>query len=153
MGHYTQPPPSADKQIALLKFRNPSGEGAVRHGKLTWRWKVQPTPFSRVYDARIEYSRHNAPKVFIESPNLLELANGRLIPHLYDQERIQICLYLPKTGEWSPHKIIADTIVPWTALWILFFEEWLISNEWKGGGVHPGEAGKQEDVSVPTNDY
>lgn len=153
MRHYTQPPPSVDKQFALLKIRNPSGKGAVRHGKLTWHWKVQPTPISRAYDGRIEYSMHSAPKVFIESPNLLEIANGRRIPHLYNHERIQICLYLPNAGEWSSHKFIADTIVPWTALWLLFFEEWLISDEWKGGGVHPGEAGKLEDVLASANDY
>jgi hypothetical protein len=33
------------------------------------------------------------------------------------------------------------TIVPWTALWLFYFEEWLISNDWKGGGVHPSSSG------------
>ncbi len=32
-----------------------------------------------------------------------------------------------------------QTIVPWTALWLFYFEEWLESNEWKGGGEHPGD--------------
>ncbi len=32
---------------------------------------------------------------------------------------------------------ISETIVPWVNLWLFFFEEWLISNDWKGGGVHP----------------
>ena len=30
-----------------------------------------------------------------------------------------------------------QTIVPWAILWLFYFEEWLISNEWKGGGLHP----------------
>ena len=30
-----------------------------------------------------------------------------------------------------------QTIVPWTALWLLYFEEWLFSDEWAGGGVYP----------------
>jgi hypothetical protein len=30
-----------------------------------------------------------------------------------------------------------QTIVPWAALWLFFFEEWLATDEWKGGGVHP----------------
>lgn len=29
------------------------------------------------------------------------------------------------------------TVVPWTLLWLFYFEEWLESNDWKGGGVHP----------------
>ncbi|MEZ5659385.1 MAG: hypothetical protein R3E83_12920 [Burkholderiaceae bacterium] len=32
---------------------------------------------------------------------------------------------------------IADTIVPWTYEWLFYFEEWLVSDEWKGGGRHP----------------
>ena len=27
-----------------------------------------------------------------------------------------------------------QTIVPWTALWLFYFEEWLTSDDWKGGG-------------------
>jgi hypothetical protein len=35
------------------------------------------------------------------------------------------------------------TIVPWAMLWLFYFEEWLSSSDWKGGGVHPGD--KHED--------
>jgi hypothetical protein len=34
---------------------------------------------------------------------------------------------------------IDQTIVPWAALWLFYFEEWLSSDQWKGGGEHPGE--------------
>lgn len=30
-------------------------------------------------------------------------------------------------------------IVPWTSLWLYFFEDWLATDEWKGGGKHPAE--------------
>ena len=42
---------------------------------------------------------------------------------------------------------IDQTIVPWTALWLFYFEEWLFSDEWKGGGEHPGGGN-----SVPLDD-
>ena len=32
---------------------------------------------------------------------------------------------------------IDQTIVPWTALWLFYFKEWLASDDWKGGGIHP----------------
>ena len=35
--------------------------------------------------------------------------------------------------------LIANTVVPWATLWLYFFEEWLVSDDWKGGGVHPNE--------------
>jgi hypothetical protein len=40
--------------------------------------------------------------------------------------------------------MLDQSIVPWTALWLFYFEEWLESNDWKGGGEHPGDAGKPE---------
>jgi len=30
-----------------------------------------------------------------------------------------------------------QTIVPWTSLWLFHLEEWLSSDDWKGGGEHP----------------
>ena len=27
-----------------------------------------------------------------------------------------------------------QTVVPWTSLWLFYFEDWLSSDEWKGGG-------------------
>jgi hypothetical protein len=32
---------------------------------------------------------------------------------------------------------ISDTIVPWAVLWLYYFEDWLATDEWKGGGKHP----------------
>jgi hypothetical protein len=30
-----------------------------------------------------------------------------------------------------------QTVVPWASLWLFYFEEWLASDVWKGGGIHP----------------
>ena len=32
---------------------------------------------------------------------------------------------------------IADTIVPWTAEWLVHYEIWLVTGEWYGGGDWP----------------
>jgi hypothetical protein len=32
---------------------------------------------------------------------------------------------------------IDKTIVPWCYLWLFYFEDWLATGEWKGGGIHP----------------
>jgi hypothetical protein len=29
--------------------------------------------------------------------------------------------------------------VPWAYLWLFYFEHWLATDEWQGGGKHPGE--------------
>jgi hypothetical protein len=31
------------------------------------------------------------------------------------------------------------TFVPWTATWLYYFEKWLVSDDWKGGGEHPSD--------------
>jgi hypothetical protein len=32
---------------------------------------------------------------------------------------------------------IAGTIICWTALWLFFYETWLITGEWEGEGEEP----------------
>jgi hypothetical protein len=96
----------------------------------------KPTPLSRSYKIKIEFNGR-IPKVFVVSPRIVDLAKGRKIPHLYSQENQQLCLYRPRYNQWNIDKKIVDTIVPWIYLWIYYFEIWLFSGEWKGGGEEP----------------
>ena len=129
---------TAAQQYFTLRI-NPAcqGQGRLRGNTLTWRFPVTPMPLSRQYDARIEYRQAKSPEVYIEAPNLVVLANGRKLPHVYDQSPTRLCLYLPGTGEWGAWMRLDQTAVPWTALWLLYFEGWLLTGEWLGGGLHP----------------
>lgn len=113
------------------------GAGTLGSGRLTWCYEARPTPLSRAYAIRIEFSQGGVPEVFVDAPDLVALADGRLLPHVYSQRPTRLCLYLPSSGEWHRGMLISRTFVPWTSLWLLYFEEWLTSNEWKGGGEHP----------------
>jgi len=62
--------------------------------------------------------------VFVDDPDLTIIAAGRRLPHVYEQKTSRLCLYLPRAHEWAN----------------CYFEEWLISDEWKGGGEHPCNA-------------
>lgn len=138
MSGYTPPPLSLAVQLASLRAQNAHGVGRVQRSKLTWQFDVQPTAVSRSYRLRLDYALHESPEIVVLEPRLSALAGDRRIPHLYDQVRGRLCLYLPGTGEWHDRRLLADTMVPWAALWLLYFEEWLATDEWKGGGVHPG---------------
>lgn len=72
----------------------------------------------------------------ISDPDLSQLAQGRELPHVY-KNPTRLCLYLPGSGEWLPSMRVDQTFVPWTATWLFYFEEWLHSDDWKGGGEHP----------------
>lgn len=73
------------------------------------------------------------PIVYVVDPPLRRYEN-KPIPHVFDLNTL--CLFLGK-HEWNPTLLIADTIVPWAAEWLVFYEVWLAIGEWLGGGVHP----------------
>jgi len=128
------------QQLLLLKAASRGqGTGSVRHGKLIWEYHDRPTPLSRSYRLRITYRHNGTPEVFVLEPHLPTLAGGRDLPHVYQQDPPRLCLYLPSNGEWSATMKISETIVPWSVLWLYYFEEWLSTDVWSGGGVHPKE--------------
>jgi hypothetical protein len=106
-------------------------------GRLTWEFDARPLPISRSYRLRIQYREGGTPDVVVIAPDLQVLAEGRTLPHVYEENPTRICLYMPGTGEWNPDKRIVGTIVPWAVLWLFYFEDWLITGEWSGGGEHP----------------
>ncbi|MGO9685863.1 MAG: hypothetical protein ACLPTZ_25385 [Beijerinckiaceae bacterium] len=77
-----------------------------------------------------------SPDVFVEAPDLNALAGGRALPHIY-HDPTRLCLYLPGKPEWAAWMRLDQTIVPWTLMWLFYFEDWLPSGEWRGGGEHP----------------
>lgn len=115
-----------------------AGTGHLGCGRLLWHYEAQPTVVSRPYKVRITYALDQQPQILVAAPNLIELAGpNRRLPHVYQQDPPILCLYRPAKREWTPFLRLDQTIVPWTSLWLFYFEEWLVSNEWKGGGEHP----------------
>jgi len=53
-----------------------------------------------------------------------------------------LCLFDSEARQWSSESAIAHTTIQWSSLWLSFFEGWLISGFWSGGGVHSVEAWK-----------
>ncbi len=125
------------RQLARLRAGSPAGQGEVRRASLAWQEWVSPSPLGRDYLVRVCYALGHPPATYVPTPSLADLAEGRPLPHVYSQETSQLCLYLPGCGQWHSSRFLADTIIPWAILWLYFFEEWLVSDEWKGGGEHP----------------
>jgi hypothetical protein len=144
---HRQPPLSVALQYSALRS-NPicAGVGRLVRGQLSWQYEVQPTLLSRAYTIQISYRIGGAPQVMVKKPDLVELARPRRIPHVYQQDPTILCLHLPSQREWTPRLRLDQYIVPWTAVWLFFFEEWLESDHWKGGGKHPGDADKPEQI-------
>ena len=87
------------------------------------------------------WSEAEPPEVFVEHPDLSLLAGGATLPHVYDQRPARLCLYLPGTGEFRQTDRPDLTILPWTQLWLVYFEDWLARGckDWQGDGEHPSD--------------
>ncbi len=105
---------------------------------MTWVGKVRPGPLSKEYTIKVVYRLRARPRVYVLSPTLMSDEEGEL-PHVYRERtgRTNLCLYFPKFQQWTPSMAIADTIVPWASLWLLYYEHWRATGTWLGGGVHP----------------
>ncbi len=97
----------------------------------TWRGILQPTEVSRQYEVAVSYRLGLIPEVRVQKPKLPPKA-----PHTYTDGTL--CLYYPSDWQWHGQRIIAHTIIPWTADWLFYYELWLDTGEWHGPEVSHG---------------
>lgn len=87
------------------------------------------------------------PICVVTEPDLCALAGTSSIPHIYRPDKhisgTRLCLFLPssqtdnKLSEWRSQQKISETLIPWASLWLFYFEQWLHTGHWEGGGKHP----------------
>ena len=71
---------------------------------------------------------------FINCGKLSVYENGKKVPHLYSNG--SLCLYYPEYQEWNYRDSWAETLIPWTSLWLFYYEIWKETGNWLGGGIH-----------------
>lgn len=129
-------------QLSVLDKYFPSGKTRFKtQTQLRWEMDVIPSPNSTTYRIRIDYTISKVPNIFVIDPPKLKRAEGQdKLPHVYSTVDQKICLYYPRIGEWKETMFIAKTLVPWASEWLFFYEIWVLTGEWKGGGIHhPGK--------------
>ncbi|MFN8418792.1 MAG: hypothetical protein U0528_06065 [Anaerolineae bacterium] len=77
------------------------------------------------YLIKVMYPFGEYPQVRVLSPDIRHDA-----PHTYRD--MTLCLYRPADESWTSAKLIANTIVPWTAEWLRYYEIWLNTGFWCG---------------------
>lgn len=133
-------PTMAQRAAELRGLRFPAA--VVRHSGRTLLFMagIAPGEFGRLYHCLFKVKPDSQqPDVIVLEPDLASLAGGRKIPHTYayDGKGTRLCLWWPKGRDWMPRMKFADTFIPWTAEWLHYFELWLATGEWSGGGEHP----------------
>ena len=104
-------------------------------GEAVWRGTFQPRQSSPLYRVAVRKRPGRAPRVNVMWPQLDPLA-----PHVYSDGRL--CLYWPEEWVWRESELIAETILPWTALWLYYYELWLDSGVWLGPSSHDAALSK-----------
>jgi hypothetical protein len=121
------------RQLTAIRAVLPAVSGVARHGQLDCVLPIQPSPASRVYTVRLRYQPSQRPRLTVTDPALELHSTADQLPHIYPGD--ELCLYYP--GEWDCSMSLATTIVPWIAEWLLYYELWLSTGQWTGGGRHP----------------
>ena len=124
---------SVHEQSAHLRQLYPNFDTQIRAGLLTSRGLLRPALLTAAYEVRIEYRAGSWPRVFVVEPELTARSESEPVPHVYGQN--EPCLFVP--GGWQGDRIIALTIIPGLSWWLMFYESWMVTGEWLGGGVHP----------------
>jgi hypothetical protein len=126
-------------QIMRMRMAHPSLRlAAWRAGRARWTGTLRPTDASFTYAIRIECRLGTRPRVYVTAPALVSRLEAE-IPHLHRDG--SLCLHLP--DEFNPTMLVAETIVPWAALWLYHYEVWHATGEWLGGGAHPRLPGRR----------
>jgi hypothetical protein len=127
-------PLTLDKQIYRMRLVCPWFKltDRRRQAEATWVGKVQPSALSSSYIVMIRARMGWNPEVRVLSPELLVREGAKSLPHVYGDG--SLCLHTP--GEWQPSQFIADVVVPWISSWLYFYEVWLATGSWLGGGTH-----------------
>jgi len=113
-----------------------------RRGGLVWNGTLQPTPDSPVYPIQIVHNPRRPPKVRVPGHDL-----DKACGHLYRGGTL--CLYWPEKWRWSPDKSMADTIVPWSAFWLYYYELWEATGRWWGPSSPHGLGPEESKGSWP----
>lgn len=118
-------------QTNNLKKLFPNSKFKSSHSCLIWIVELTPSEMSKTYEVRLTYKLGEKPVVEVINPKLI-IPEGKSLPHVFSGNKL--CLYL--ADEWRGDMLISNTIVPWISEWLLYYEIWLTTGEWLGGGVH-----------------
>jgi hypothetical protein len=97
--------------------------------RLVCRGSVRPTETSAAYRVELVYKPWNSPEVRILDPEINP--EGKL--HFYKNGTL--CLYDWREQPWQKKWHLADTVIPWTAEWVMYYELYLLTGKWLGASA------------------
>lgn len=108
----------------------------LHRDRLLCQGVITPLEGCESYHIKIEYNQGRIPRVYIVEPVIKPSSQY----HMYGNGCL--CLYDYREAPWSAKMKIHETIIPWTAEWLIFYELWKISGEWMGPAAPHGTGEK-----------
>ena len=103
------------------------------------------------YMIRLDYYAKRRPDVYVVSPEIdmscsLDIHTFGLKYHgAYKKELPHLCLTHYDSDKWNSSIMLTESYIPWAIEWTEFYELWLLTGIWYGGGIHPGEETKKDE--------
>ena len=145
--YFKTPVISLVKQKTALINNYKNSTCRIDNNELIWTGKIKPTSLSKEYTVLMCYKLRGIPKVWVYGDELENLESTDF-PHKYDidieNKMVRICLYT--NSEFDSSMYLANTIIPWTIEWLYYYEIWLVTGEWLGGGIHPEFGVEKEEL-------
>lgn len=100
------------------------------------------------YKIRLDYCVGQTPRIYLVTPEIdmsasLEIHTfGKKYHGSYKRELPQLCLTYHKYDKWDSSVLLTQSFIPWSIEWTEFYELWLMTGKWYGGGVHLGDEKK-----------
>jgi hypothetical protein len=133
MGHSKYPkqkPLTPAEQAYFLKRAFPGFRILSVRNHLRCVGALQPTATSDTYTVEILYEVPTRPRVRVLKPELRLAPGKNKLPHVFREN--DLCLHISE--DWRADLRISEFIVPWISFWLYFYEFWLLTGEWLGGG-------------------
>lgn len=119
---------AALQQHGYMMSRYPQFKMRGRDRSVSWTGTLEPVA-GKVFTIRIDYPEYGRPRVYLVDP---PMADG--CPHTWG--RGEMCVFWPDDPEnegWETDSWVADTIVPWSATWLYFYDHWRETGQpWAG---------------------
>jgi hypothetical protein len=134
--------PDPQEQHTRLMMFFPDWRRVRRANPIIWEGTLRPIG-GALYTIQIEYRYGSGyrPLVRVLRPQLQPREDGGRVPHTFKTG--EICLHM--VAEWTSTMYIHETIIPWSVLWLYYYEMWLATGLWLGGGHEPADnEGPQE---------
>ena len=145
---YWIPKPHAQARVHFISERLriekhfPCFRCKLSRNRLLCRGVIAPAEGCDSYYIKVDYVQGGTPRVYITKP-AIKPSNKY---HMYNDG--QLCLYDHRESPWSERMTIHDTIIPWTAEWIVFYEIWKITGQWLGEAAQHGTGEKVRERMI-----